>query len=246
MKRLFALTAVAVVLASLVVLPGYAQTSKDAQNVLNKMIDAQGGRKYLETLKDTTTTGSAELVQMGISGTVTLYQKEPNKMRMDMEFMGMVITQAYNGEKAWFTNPQTGATEELPEGQAKELARQALGTESLLNPEKFGITYALLPKAKLDSTEYIVLEQTMADGHKSVLYVDPSTDLPYKVETTGLGQSGEDVKIESYQTDYKKVGQSMVAHSIRTLQDGADFMHFTITKVEYNTGLDDALFTLVK
>ena len=74
------------------------------------MIEAQGGRKALAAIKDTTISGTIEMPQMGISGSITIYQKEPDKMRMDMEFMGMVITQAYDGQNAWMVNPADGRT----------------------------------------------------------------------------------------------------------------------------------------
>jgi outer membrane lipoprotein-sorting protein len=38
----------------------------------------------------------------------------------------------------------------------------------------------------------------------------------------------------------------MMAHSIRTLQDGADYMKLTFNKVTFNTNLEDSLFTLGK
>ncbi len=76
---------------------GFGQTSKE---VLEKMIDAQGGRKAMEAAKDTTISGTMELIQQGMNATLTMYQKEPNMMRMDIEVMGMVITQAFDGQKA--------------------------------------------------------------------------------------------------------------------------------------------------
>ncbi len=233
----------AIIAVSFAAVPCFGQS---AQDVLNKMIAAQGGRKYLETIKDSTMTGTMELTQMGMSGTVTMYMKEPNKMRMDMEVMGMVITQAYDGQKAWMTNPQTGSTEEMPEAQAKEMARQALGNDAILNPAKLGITYKLLPKATLDGKDYLALEQTQADGHKSVMYIDPATYLTYRVDTTGIGQAGVEVKVESYQSDYRKVGEAMVAHAMRIVQDGAEFAKMTVTKITYNTPLDDSLFAMNK
>lgn len=243
MRKLTAWTLAAIIAVSFAAAPCFGQS---AQDVLNKMIDAQGGRKYLETIKDATMTGTIELTQMGMSGTMTRYQKEPNKLRMDMEIMGMVITQAYDGQKAWMTNPQSGATEEMPEAQAKEMAREALGNDALLNPAKLGITYKLLPKATLDGKEYLALEQTTADGHKSVQYIDPATYLTYRVDTTGIGQAGVEVKVESYASDYRKVGQAMVPHAFRIVQDGAEFAKMTLTKITYNTPLDDALFAMGK
>lgn len=247
MKKSLAWTLAAGIVLSLSLLPAYGQIPKDAQQALNKMIDASGGRKYLETLKDTTTTGTAELPQFGMSGTFTTYNKEPNKFRMDMEIAGMVITQAYDGQKAWGINPQTGVTEEAPEEQAKQIARQALGNDALLNPQKYGITYALKPKAKIQDKEYLVLEQTMSDGHKTTMYLDPTTYLPYKLDTTGTNpQTGTESKVEVYMTDYRKFGEGMVAYSIRQVVDGADFVTMTISKITYNAGLEDSMFSMSK
>jgi len=244
MKRFFAWTTAVLILVSVAALPGYGQT---AQDILKKMIDAQGGRKYLETVKDTTSSGTMELTMpMAMSGTFTTYTKEPNKYRMDMELMGMVITQAYDGQKAWFTNPQTGATEEMPEAQAKQFAHQAMGNDYLLNPQKYGVTYAAKPKVKLENKDYLVLEQTTADGQKITLYIDPATYLTYKTELMTIGQAGTDVKMEIYSSDFKKIGQSLVAHSMRILQDGAEFGKMTITKVTFNNNIEDSLFAMNK
>jgi outer membrane lipoprotein-sorting protein len=243
MKRVFAWTTAAAILVSLAALPGYGQT---AQDILKKMIEAQGGRKYLETITDTTSSGTLELISMSATGSFTQYQKEPNKFRMDAEVMGMVVTQAYDGHKAWGTNFQTGQVEESPEPQAKEIAREALGNRAILSPEKFGITYTAKPKAKLEDKEYLVLEQKMSDGHLTTIYIDPVTYLPYKTETTTLGPTGADAKAETYTTDYKKVGQSMVPHAIRTVLDGTEYLKITITKIVFNTNLDDSLFSLGK
>jgi outer membrane lipoprotein-sorting protein len=243
MKKLFAWTMAALLLVSIATLPGYGQT---VQDVLKKMIDAQGGRKYLETIKDTTSTGTMELVTMGMSGTFTQYQKEPNKLRLDIEIMGQVITQAYDGQKAWGTNFQTGAVEESPEAQAKEMARQAMGNDALLNPQKYGITYAVKPKVKLEDKEYIVLEQTNADGHKTTICIDPATYLPYKVETTALGPTGTEAKSESYPGDYRKIGQAMVPHALRQLVDGNEYLKITFTKITFNNNLEDSLFAMNK
>jgi hypothetical protein len=244
MKKLFAWTMAAALLVSLAALPGYSQTTQD---VLKKIIDAQGGRKYLETVKDTTSSGTMELTSMGMSGTFTTYQKEPNKYRMDMDIMGMTITQAYDGQKAWFTNPQNGnAVEEMPEAQAKQFARQAMGNDYLLNPQKYGVTYAVKPGVKLENKDYVVLEQTSADGQKITLYIDPSTYLTYKTELMTTGQAGTDVKMEIYSSDYKKIGQSLVAHSMRIVQDGAEFGKMTVTKVTFNDKLEDSLFAMNK
>ncbi|HEX2695651.1 MAG TPA: hypothetical protein VHP61_07835 [Acidobacteriota bacterium] len=240
-KTLIWVLAGAFVISSLPVM-GYGQ---EAGDILNGMIEAQGGRKVLEGLKDTTISGTMELIQQGMNATLTLYQKEPNLLRMDIEIMGMVVTQAFDGQKGWFLNPQTGAAQDMDENMNKEFKRQALGNDSLLNPAKYGITYAYKGKEKAGDKECLVLEQTMSDGHKSTLYIDPDTHLMARTKTTTMAQTGGgEVQSETIFGDYRKEGDVLMAHALTILQDGAEFARMTLTKVTYNSGLEDSLFQM--
>jgi hypothetical protein len=146
MRRTIHLSVAAALLISLAALPAFAAqapapaaSSKEALDVLGKMIEAMGGRKVLESIKDTTISGQLEIAQAGttITAPITIYQKEPNKMRLDITIAeyNMSITQATDGQKAWFTNAQTGTTEEMPDFMAKEFARQAWATRPSSNRE---------------------------------------------------------------------------------------------------------------
>jgi hypothetical protein len=223
-----------------------AAVNKEALAVVDKLIAAMGGRKVLESIKDTTISGTAEIVQFGITVPITLYQKEPNKMRMDITIAeaNMTIIQAFDGQKGWYTNPQSGATEEMPDFMAKDMARQAGQNQAILYPQKSNVTFALKPKAAIEGKDYIVLEQTQADGHKTTFYLDPDTYLPYKTETRTLDQNGAEVDSTTYSANYQKVGGTMVPYSVRVVQNGADAQRMTVTAVTYNTNLDDAFFTL--
>ncbi|MFQ6038029.1 MAG: outer membrane lipoprotein carrier protein LolA [Candidatus Aminicenantales bacterium] len=239
MRKFMRSCLVAALVFSFAATPAITQSAKD---ILDKMIDAQGGRDALAKVKDMTITGTMEMVQMGLSGSLTLYQKEPNKLRIDAEFMGMVITQAYDGENAWWVNPQTGTAEDMPEQMAADIRRQALGNDSLLHPEKYGITFTYKGKETLEDKEYHVLEQAFADGFKAALYVDPQTYLVYKTKARTTNQMGVEVDAETFMSDYKKVDGLMMAHSMRVLQDGEEAMTMTFTDVTINTGLEDSFF----
>jgi len=241
MKKTLTLFLLSLFLMCLVISPGFGEK---ASEILEKMIEAQGGRKALASIKDTTLSGSFEIIQMGMTGSLTLYQKEPNKMRMDGEMMGMVFTQAYDGETAWSTNPQTGATEEMPEKAAEEMKRQALGIDALLHPEKYGITYTYKGKEKIEDKDYFVLEQTYSDGHKATHYLDTDTYLTYKTKAETLNQMGVEVEGETLFSDYKKADGMMIPHSLTIFQDEEEFMKMTITEVTFNSGLEDSLFKM--
>ncbi|MBN1272146.1 MAG: outer membrane lipoprotein-sorting protein [Candidatus Aminicenantes bacterium] len=224
----------------------YPAFSMDAKELIGKMLEAQGGKKLLQGIKDSTTTATMDIIQMGISGEVTMYSKEPNMMRMDMEFMGMSMTQAFDGEMAWTINPQTGLSEEMPENMAEYAEKGAYGNDAFFNPEKYGITYSYTGKETIDGKEYHLLERKFADGYLMTFYIDASTYLPYKTKAKSLNQMGMEVDEETVLGDYKKVEGILTPHLITIFQDGEEFGTITVTDIKYNTGLSDDFFKMEK
>jgi outer membrane lipoprotein-sorting protein len=220
--------------------PGYSQTAKE---IVQKMIDVMGGKKAMESIDDSTLTGTMELIQQGLSGEITIYRKEPGNMRMDLEIMGMLITQAYDGTMAWWVNPQTGATEEMPESEAANMKRESLPREAGYNPEKYGINFVFKGKEKIEGKDHFVLTQTYPDGFSADLYVDCETYLVTKSKGTISSATGE-MEFEQHTADYKKVNGLMTAHKLTTYINGSEARILTITDIQYNTGLEDSLFTM--
>lgn len=243
MKRFFSFCLLCFFVFSLMTSFGVCQ---EAAEILGKIIEAQGGRKLLESIKDTKFLGTLDMIQMGMSGSMTMYHKEPNKMRQDIEIMGMIITIGCDGEIAWMVNPQTGSAEEMPEKMAEDIKRQALsfGNDSFLNPEKHGITFGYKGKETIEGRDYFVLEQTFSDGHKATNYVDAQTYLLYKINTTSLNQMGVEVETETFMSDYKKIDGIMFPQSILVFQDDEEYMKMSVIEVNYNTGLEDSLFKM--
>jgi hypothetical protein len=118
MKRIFSLTTASLYLITLIAVPlitliACQDSGQTAQQILEKMIEAQGGRNAAEGIKDMTGSGTIEMAVQGLSGPVTFYKKEPDKIRVDVEVMGRVFSRAYDGKTGWGTNPQTGGIEEM-------------------------------------------------------------------------------------------------------------------------------------
>ncbi len=242
MKKTMIICILGIFLVSVIAAPGYSQTAKD---IIQKMIDATGGRKAIESIDDSTITGTMDLVQQGLSGEITIYKKEPNKMRFDLEIMGMLITQAYDGNFAWWTNPQTGATEEMPENEAASMKRDSLPREATFNPEKYGISFDYKGKEQIEGKDHFVIDQTYADGFKATLYVDCGTYLLTKSKGTISSEMG-DLDFEQHASDYKKVNGVVIAHKFTTYVNGEEARILTITDVQNNTGLEDSLFVMEK
>jgi len=244
MKKTLTICFLGLFLVSLSVAVGFGQTTKE---ILDKMIDAQGGRKVLAALKDTTITATIELAQQGMSGNLAIYQKEPDKMRMDIEIQGMVITQAFDGVKGWQINPMVagGTAAEMSESETRDFKKQAMGNDSFLNPDKYGISYAFKGKEKIQDKEYLVLEQSYADGKKVTMFVDPVTYLTYKAKAM-VNQMGIEIDQETIFGDYRKEGDTVAAHTMTVFQSGAEAVKMTFNKIAFNTGILDSLFKMSK
>jgi len=241
MKKYFAFCFLGLILFCIVSSPGFSQ---DAEKILDKVINATGGRKVMEAIKDTTFSGTMDLVQMGISGTITFYHKEPNMWRQDMEVMGMAISSAFDGETGWTFNPQIGAVEDLPESSLEAAKNEALGFGNswMLYPEKLGITFADKGKETVEGKEYLLLEMVFENGDTSLFHIDPETYLPYKMTSMTMNQMGFEVEQESIMGNYKKVNGLNFAHSIIIYQDGEEFGSMVVGEVKFNSGLEDSLF----
>ena len=219
--------------------PAVSQTSDE---IVEKVIEAIGGREVLEGIKDTTMSASVEMISLGLEATITIYMKEPNLARSEMSVMGMVITQVFDGETAWLINPETGVVEDIS-GEALEYAkRDSLGNAALLHPEKFGITFFYKGKEKIEDKDYLVLEQAFDDGIIRIMYLDPETYLLFKVQSKALNMMMMEVEQETFAAEYKKVQGMVVPHSIIVFQEGEEFMTTTVTEVKINTGFEESLF----
>lgn len=243
MKRFLTTGILSIFVLGLVASPAL---SMDAKELIDKMFEAQGGKKLIQGMKDSTTAGTMDIIQYGMTGDITMYTKEPNLMRMDMDFMGMSMTQAFDGEMAWMINPQTGVAEEMPANMAEYVEKGAYGNEAFLNPEKYGITHTYVGKETVDGKEVHVLERKFADGYTQTFYVDAETFLPCKTKSMTLNQMGMEVEEESVLSDYKEVQGIKSPHLITLFQDGEEFATITITDIKYNSGLSDDFFKMEK
>ena len=236
MKRFIFFCLSGVFILTLMSSPGFGQKATD---ILDKMIEAQGGRKVLENIKDTTLLGSIEWIEAGggsVSGTFTQYQKEPNKIRREIEIMGMVRMDAFDGEIGW-TN-EAGRLSEDTGNDAAEKKSWAQGYAALLHPEKYGIAYVLKGQEKIEGNDYFILELTIPGGTPITQFVDAKTYLIYKI------QIPEQL---TFMSDYKKIDGVMIPHSLTFGGgEGGDSIKLIVTKVSFNTNLEDSLFQMKK
>ncbi|HXG91476.1 MAG TPA: hypothetical protein VNN73_03790 [Blastocatellia bacterium] len=70
--------------------------------------------KAIKTLKVT-----GKMIQQGIELPVSLQQKRPNMVRLNLNFQGKSLIQAYDGQTGWKVNPFQGSSEPEKDGRRR-------------------------------------------------------------------------------------------------------------------------------
>lgn len=89
--------------------------------IVDKYVQALGGKEAVEKLTSTTAKGAFELPSMGVSGTAEVLAKAPNRRYQVVSIPSFGdIRQGYDGTTAWAQDPESGKINDLT---GSELAR---------------------------------------------------------------------------------------------------------------------------
>ncbi len=205
------------------------------EQVLNKYIEAVGGRDKLSAEKDQTVklTGSMQ----GMNITITMSKKAPNKFYQLVDFGVGQQKIIFDGIKG----------KSIAMGQEKELTGDQLESikmEAEMNPvldyAKHGVKPELVGMESINNKDaYKVVLLSLA-GKKSTQYYDVNTGLLVRSITTAETQQGSFTSTIDFD-DYKDVqGLKFPYKWVQSTPMGS--IELTTSSVEINTGLSDALF----
>jgi outer membrane lipoprotein-sorting protein len=222
--------------------PAQAQSLDE---VLNNYYEAIGGVDAWKAIQSMKATGMMQ-VGPGIEAPFTMTAKRPNKVRIDFTFQGMTGTQAYDGETAWMLMPFMGQTapEVMPEEDAKDLEEQADIEGILVDWESKGHQVEYIGLEETEGTQAHKLKITLKWGDTQFYFLDAEYFVPIKVEVS-REMRGTVVEYETIISDYKEVGDVIMAHSIESKPKGAPAGQvITIQQVEINIEIDDSTFAM--
>ena len=248
MKRILLLLAGAVLFApALQAVPSFQAPAADA--VIDKYLAAMGGRDALSKLTSRRATGTVSFTVQGndLQGTYELSTKAPNKVRvlikLDLSSLGapepMTIDQRFDGTSAMTMNSMQGNTT-IAGSQLEHMKNNAFPSP-LLNYKTNGMKFEVLPKEQVAGRDAILVVATPKVGPAMKLYFDPESGLLVRsVVRLNSPQEGE-IEQMSEPSDYRAVDGVKVPFKIVNTSPGQTVV-ITITKVENNVALDDAIF----
>lgn len=218
-----------------------------AEELIEKNLEAKGGREALESVESARITGT---MNMGGMEAPFVYQwKAPDKVRIEFTLQGMTGVQAYDGETGWMLMPFMGKTE--PEKMSTEdaamIKEDADFRGPLFDPESKGWSVEYAGEVEVEGTPAYRLDLTKESGESTTLFLDKEYYLEIKQENQRTVR-GQEVETETAIGDYKEVGGLLLPHSHdmknSMAPEGQGSQSMTFDQVELNVDIPDERFAM--
>ena len=236
MKKSISLSIIAFLMA---ILAGNAQEMK-VDDVLNNYFKATG----IEKMKDWTTyAASCKTIAQGQEIPVKMMLKRPKKIRIEVEFQGNKMIQAFDGEQGWSVVPWSGssAPQDMTADQVKGMKEQADMEGAIYNWKEKGNQVELLGKEDLEGSAVYKIKLTKATGDIDTYFIDADSFILLKTSSKVKIQ-GNEVESDNLFTNYKDFNGVMMACTITSKMKEQTVSQVEIDKIDINVPVSDSLF----
>jgi len=217
------------------------ETLPKADTVLDRYVEAVGGKAALEKHRNEVMHGTLEVVGRGLKGTISGYQAAPDKQLAIIEFEGIgKIESGSNGEVAWENSVIQGP--KIKEGIEKSDALREGTFNSLLYWRKLYTKVETTGVEKVEGHDCYKVVLTPKEGKPTTHFYDKESGLLIKTQATRVTSGGE-ISAEIITEDYRKEGDMMVPHKLTNKVAGNELL-VLVTSLEFNTDLPKDRFDL--
>jgi outer membrane lipoprotein-sorting protein len=211
----------------------------DPNVVLEKYLDAIGGRNALAKVEDRTTImrGTA----MGQALTIIVKQKTPNKMRQEVKAGGMDQTIIFDGQRGIMK----AATQNVEvTGKELEQLKVEATMELLFDVEGNGVKLTYEGAEKINGKDAHKIKMTLPSGIRWFTYFDSESGLKVKEQKEMQTQMGLIEQVVTYD-NYTEVEGIKYPFKI-TQSFGPQSVEMTVSSVKVNKGLSDDIFKIAE
>ena len=220
--------------------PAASDTALPAiDQVLDKCVAAMGGKEALARITSRQAKGTFELASMGVTGTVTVLSKAPNRAATITDIAGFgAFRTGFDGTIAWSDNPMAGLRE-LGGDALAAAKRDAVFNGELKLKDIFG-KLVVTGRQKVNEKDAFVVEATPAGGKAETLFFDTETGLLVRHDAERSSDQGMAL-VETHYGDYRAVDGVKVPFSIKQVMPQMTIA-ITLTEVTHNVDIEDAKF----
>ncbi len=216
--------------------------AQTADEIVNKYITAIGGTDNWKKVNSMTSEGNLKVQGADVAVTMTVLNGKG--MRQNISVMGMTGYSIMTPDSGWNFMPFNG--QQKPEPVTAETLKESVDQYdvqgSLLDYKTKGHSVEYLGKEDVEGTEALKLKLTHKSGKTETLYFDPASYFMIR-SITKQKANGQETDVTTTISNYKKLPEGIfVPMSINIPVGPGQNADMTITKVEINKPVDEAIF----
>jgi len=213
-----------------------------AREVIDRHVEAVGGRAAIESHSSSYATGTIEIVGQGLFGEISIWGAAPDKMLVEVNFpdLGVESRTGYDGEVGWSVDPMTGERL-LAGGELQQLTDEADYYGDLHAADKFS-EMENLGEVDFDDRVAYKLRLVYLSGREVFEYFDVESGRMIGVEGAQESIMGS-MDVVTTLSEYQQFGDVMVP-TVTVQQFGPlQTVRVSIQQVEMDS-VDPSVFDL--
>ncbi len=223
-------------------LGAFSLQAQTADDIINKHIDAIGGKDVFSKVKSVYFEGTANAMGADYPTTTTILAGKGFKTVTSVN--GSDIVQCFTDTGGWSLNPlagQSAATPLPPDMVKKGKSSLDIGGE-LVNFREKGFSDSLLGREDYDGVNAYKVKLSQP-GIEVVYLFDPTTYYTLKTDTK-VSMDGQDITSITKYSGFKKTDIGYVVPTTLSVNNGNYDVTISYTKVEINKEVDPKIFEM--
>lgn len=192
-------------------------------SILDKYLEASGGRNALEKITNRVATGTVEMTSLGVTGTVEFVEQSPNQSSVIINAPGLGIMQrTFDGTRAWLQDPVQGIIRFT--GLGLEIIKEGAIFNKPAKLKELFPSAVLIGKEKLRGKDVYVVRMGFEKW-----YFDAEGGLLLR-------------KGNIYYDDYREVDGIKLPFKLRDEVLASAGIIYQLTEIKHNVKIDEAKF----
>jgi hypothetical protein len=209
-------------------------------SIINKVIDAYGGKEAIEAIRSFRAKGEIEAFMLRDHGTYEVYFKRGRKLRIETRYKRSSENRILNGDRG-YRSTDTLPFEEVSGPRYFAMVYQYKHLDILHDLIKGTYEILSVGKAAINGSNAGIFKLTDKEGAIMDVYIDEQNSFIVKV-TAYFSSENKKIDLSSEFSDFKKVGDSVFPFRITNYAGGLKVAQTVIDKYSINPDMADSLF----
>lgn len=217
-------------------------SAQDLNEILQAHYEVMG---YDQMTEINTLVFTGKSNSMGMENPYTMTMKRPDQYKLVVPIQGQKMIQVYNKGEAWYVAPWTGSLDpqDMTGDQLKQMKKQADFEGPLYNYADKGNKVELVGTEDMEGSEVYKIKLIDEFEDETTYFLDAENLVVLKEESK-TNMRGEDVKSETYYSDFKPVGDTemIMPYAFEVRINGQVMSRIEVETVELNPEVDVTIF----